>query len=860
MVLLVFLGGVSAHADNTTSGLTPSYTDENGTYPKNYWQPSNQKNVRNHQGGTSTGVDNNNNWDGDPSNTKDSYLKFGTDSSDPEYAIRKYAKETNTPGLYDVYLNVKGNSQKNIKPVDIVLVVDMSGSMDPNNNPLHADRAQAVRDGVKQFLQLIEDAGIGDYVNVGLVGYSSPGRGYRKELVGLGSVSNGQHRKEINDALNGEFNGGTFTQLGIRQGTEMLTNDSSDNKKMMILLTDGVPTSSYKVVNSTKDSDGTIYGTKFNSRIDNPGNTSRLKGFLGLPEEYTDSSGNLIKDTWAATLGEAKISQERVTELHALGIQLSNDANYLDEQQVRERMEKIASPGMYQDADSAAAVTDYLNQQAKDVVSGFNTIVNGSISDPLGAQFNYASEISPTVKSVGAQQVTKLPDVQLSSNQLNVANLNLGKDQEIQVHYQVHMNTEDKGFQPEHWYQMNGTTTLTPRADQSNTKVEFGVPSAKAPGVTLNINKIWHNLPGVKEPNSVNFTVSRQNVGDPNSWQNASGSLTANDGWKKEFKQLKVDSQQVYLPKFNNNGQDFKYELTKEDAVDGYIPSFSNDSDKLTITNTALGFQVQKYAADSSQKLTGATYKLIKYTDQWQMPDTNTKEQEFKANEDLSAIKPGYYSIEEVSAPQGYQLNSTQVKFRITDDGKFLDQSGQQISQNSLPSTNGFYLDSSKEAAVLTYAQYDKLKDFELVVTKVDQDNQNKKLANASFNLTGNGVNQELATDSNGLVKFVGLKPGSYSLKETKAPKGYSLLQQEIKFTINKDGAVKLPEDVSGSSNLTMGTANNTIRVTIKDHAQGVLPKTGGHGISGYLLVGLTIIVVSLGGIVVFLRTKSQEV
>lgn len=202
LVLLVFVGGVSAHADNTTSGLTPSYNDENGTYPKNFWQPSNQKNVRNHQGGTSTGVDNNNSWDGDPSNTKDSYLKFGTNSSDPEYAIRKYAKETNTPGLYDVYLNVKGNSQKDIKRVDIVLVVDMSGSMESINNPAHADRAQAVRNGVKQFLQLIEDAGIGDHVNVGLVGYSSPGRGYRSKLVGLGKVSNAQHRNEINDALN----------------------------------------------------------------------------------------------------------------------------------------------------------------------------------------------------------------------------------------------------------------------------------------------------------------------------------------------------------------------------------------------------------------------------------------------------------------------------------------------------------------------------------------------------------------------------------------------------------------------------------------------------------------------------------
>lgn len=42
----------------------------------------------------------------------------------------------------------------------------MSGSMEPY-------RAAAVRSGISSFLQQITNAGIGDYVNVGLVGYSS---------------------------------------------------------------------------------------------------------------------------------------------------------------------------------------------------------------------------------------------------------------------------------------------------------------------------------------------------------------------------------------------------------------------------------------------------------------------------------------------------------------------------------------------------------------------------------------------------------------------------------------------------------------------------------------------------------------
>ena len=62
-----------------------------------------------------------------------------------DFALRKYARETETPGLYDVFLNVRGNVQNPIKPVDIVLVVDMSGSME-------GAREGAIKQGVKSFL------------------------------------------------------------------------------------------------------------------------------------------------------------------------------------------------------------------------------------------------------------------------------------------------------------------------------------------------------------------------------------------------------------------------------------------------------------------------------------------------------------------------------------------------------------------------------------------------------------------------------------------------------------------------------------------------------------------------------------
>ncbi|MCB6617393.1 hypothetical protein, partial [Ruminococcus sp. 210702-SL.1.03] len=74
--------------------------------------------------------------------------------------------------------------------------------------------------------------------------------------------------------------------------------------------------------------------------------------------------------------------------------------------------------------------------QANSVVSSFNTIINGTISDPLGTQFNY-NGTTAELKSVGSSALTSTPTVQMENNELNVTGINLGKNQEIQIHYQV---------------------------------------------------------------------------------------------------------------------------------------------------------------------------------------------------------------------------------------------------------------------------------------------------------------------------------------------------------------------------------------------------------------------------------------
>ncbi|HAR0562943.1 TPA: VWA domain-containing protein [Enterococcus faecium] len=979
---LEYLSGISAFSSINYSNIAPEYTTDatKGTYPTNSWQPAGQTNVINHQGNKERNFatwDGVTSWNGDPSDTTHSYIQYGEKQTD--FAIRKYAKETSKPGLYDVYLNVKGNKQEDIKPVDIVLVVDMSGSMESSQSNGWNDRAGAARNGVKNFLQTIKDAGIGDYVNVGLVGFSSPGyvtgpNGYL--TVPIGKASDTSHINAINDALKPKFTGGTYTQIGIEQGQQMLAGSSNENK-MMIVLTDGVPTFSKKVT-AAQTIDGTTYATEFGKepRLDEPSTTS------GLPwwDRYTVDR-TLINSTWPATLGAAKIAKDAGLTIHLLGIQLSKDRNFLTEQQVRDRASLIATPGKYKDAETTDDVSDYLNEQAKNVVKSFNTIVNGSINDSLGDQFSY--EGTPTVKSIstGDSAVTNLPTVNQSNGKVTTTELNLGKDQEIQIHYQVRINTEDKDFTPEKWYPMNGQTTLTPNGDNPDNKVDFGVPSAKAPGVKLDLKKIWeeYDKDTSKRPDSLNFTLNRKDTTESNSWKQGFIRLSKSDVatdtnvWEKTNIEKVAETQgateSLWLPQFNNKGKDFAYSF-EEATVNGYESSsnaattiwtnkkiytplaleitkisdqgktplkgavfklsggslpnagvelkdngdgtytLSDDKYKLqlnteytltevtppaghtatttswkvdvsaegkvTINDAVPGIEikdntikytieneftkrpllVEKYNKDSGKTLDGAKFTLKQYDDKW-TNDGKVVGDDLIGNDakSFASLAPGYYSLEETKVPTGYKKDDTVFKFQIDSAGKLLDANGKEITANSKPTTDGFYLTSDNKIVLI---KYNELRDFDFSILKKNSQS-NKPLADTEFSLAtkedSNTILATLKTNDEGTGQFLdasgnhyGVRPGTYVIKETKAPEGFVLLKGIFEVTINADGTVgdvtydgkDLDKDAI-KVNLK-DEDNNVIELTVANTPKGQLPATGGSGIQTFIIVALALV------------------
>ena len=674
--------------------IVPQYTtDATGIYPTNSWIPAGNQTVINHQGNVNATNqwDGNKSWSGDPSNRSTSYIEYGGTGSDAQFAMRKYAKETATPGLYDVYLNVRGNDQKNIKPVDIVLVVDMSGSMEGN-------RAAAVRSGISSFLQQITNAGIGDYVNVGLVGYSSPNYLSTKTgivKVDMKAVSAQGQVAALKGAVDQTFEGGTFTQLGIRKGTEMLDDDKSQNQKMMILLTDGVPTFSYKVTDAIQNNN-VVYGTKFSTEDrDEPAYTSQLWTRDRFGYKYSTSyfaGGSKISDTWPATLGEAKISKDKGITLHTLGIQLAQDNGWRDDrihpymtgQQVLANMNLLATPGLYQDADSANAIQKYLQDRAKNVISEFDTVNNATISDPLGSQFQYNGTVD--VKSIGTKSIVNLPTTNMTSNQLNVSDMSLGAGEEVQFHYQVRLNTETNDFKPDYWYQMNGRTTLMPNIKTPDYQVDFGVPSAKAPGITLNLKKIWEEYDGIKtnRPTQVTYGITRNNTVTNNAWQKGFATIqgtSSNDTWTTSVSKLAVDATSqpsLSLPKYNTNGVAFNYSVSEEVAVNGYDGTKVDD---MTYKNTKqfkpLNLQVTK--TDSNGKnIAGASFKLV-----------NSSGKEFSINTDSTGaiftfanLTPGTYTLTETKAPDGYVILSQPIIITVAKNGS-VTQDGKPISADN---------------------------------------------------------------------------------------------------------------------------------------------------------------------------------
>lgn len=115
-----------------------------------------------------------------------------------------------------------------VKPNDVILVLDKSGSMQMDPDPARFD---AMIESAKEFVDLVNFK----EHQVGIVDYSGNG-----QIGSFDLTTDGQSVKDYIDSI--VCGGGTYTHDAIKKATEMLTtNGREDAQPVMILLTDGEP-------------------------------------------------------------------------------------------------------------------------------------------------------------------------------------------------------------------------------------------------------------------------------------------------------------------------------------------------------------------------------------------------------------------------------------------------------------------------------------------------------------------------------------------------------------------------------------------------------------------------------------------
>lgn len=121
-------------------------------------------------------------------------------------------------------------------------------------------------------------------------------------------------------------------------------------------------------------------------------------------------------------------------------------------------------------------------------------------------------------------------------------------------------------------------------------------------------------------------------------------------------------------------------------------------------------------------------------------------------------------------------------------------------------------------------------------IIKVDEKDNRVTLQGAEFELTDEDGNKwSGTTNDNGEYVFDNLAVGNYKLTETKAPEGYRLLKKSIEVEVTPD--------------------NLSITKTIENSEQGwEIPLTGGIGTLGFYSIGL--IIMSIAGFILFRRRQ----
>ncbi|WP_419895340.1 SpaA isopeptide-forming pilin-related protein [Macrococcus psychrotolerans] len=608
----------------------------------------------------------------------------------------KQAQPTSTENEYAIDLKTQGRASVTQETVDIVLVVDNSGSMRHiiGNGKT---RWQNMKDDVFQFIDEVTQANTAanTKVRIDVVNFASivrpernPGFSGDPEII----------KSKFYSSYLSDSNGGTFTQRGLRSGSELLSK-SRASKKVMVVLTDGAPTLSYKGISAT----GSENITSFSNYVKGDGSDFILHGrsYYADHDPYTviDYStynpyfiNRYIKITnhGQPTISEAKLIKNSRPDFDIFSIGLDTtvpNANATEED-MNKVLSNIASRPEYAftTEDSASELSKTLSKISQSVS---NSISNGVVTDPIGAMYdlnlgsdNIFDKSDYTLTASNPDLVKNVTvDYDLNTKTLKMNGLNLGKGEWVNLNYKVKLRVTDDNFVENQWYPMNGTTTLKPSSASINLR-EYPVPEAKAKSPSYNF--VFNKIDDNEKPLQGAVFELKDVSGNTLSRTSSSSGQVLFDNLKKGRYSLTeksapngfIKDSKVYTVVIASNG---------EIRIDNVLYT---DTNKFKIINKKLlgSIEVIKHkTGNENELLPGAKFELRNSTGN--LIGTLTTGTDGKVL--FKALPLGNYTLKEVQAPKNYQLNSEPINITVKNDEKVIVKVPNKSNSDILPNTGG---------------------------------------------------------------------------------------------------------------------------------------------------------------------------
>ena len=196
---------------------------------------------------------------------------------------------------------------------------------------------------------------------------------------------------------------------------------------------------------------------------------------------------------------------------------------------------------------------------------------------------------------------------------------------------------------------------------------------------------------------------------------------------------------------------------------------------------------------------------------------------------ELSGLQQGSYTLKEVEAPAGYELNPNTVTFTVRANGTVYRRYSKFFYDFK---NNEFYFPNLKVQTI------------DISLNKVS--NKDTPLENVKFDLyeadNPDKPVQNITTGKDGKANLTVMPGGKYRLVETATAPGYALLPQPIEFQVETNGTVTIDKQNGNVNTVTGG--DKTLKVV--NYPEGKLPLSGQSGFLVVLLSGLSLLLVGV--------------